>query len=88
MDGAASPRSGRLKDELRVEVPLVLISVNMYLRSFSSRTDASGSVYAGNLQYNSRRWLINGQLDLSYAVRARKITTVSTSHFGSRDKDV
>ena len=33
----------------------------MYVKSFSSAMNASGQVYAGNLQYNTRRWLINGQ---------------------------
>lgn len=40
----------------------------LYLRSFSSREvpgaeGRGGSVYAGNLQYNTRRWLINGQME-------------------------
>lgn len=34
----------------------------LYLRSFSSAS-RGGSVYAGNLQYSSRRWLINGQME-------------------------
>ncbi len=35
----------------------------LYLKSFSSGNQGSGSVYAGHLQYNSRRWLINGQME-------------------------
>lgn len=41
----------------------------LYLRSFSSSeagqgsSQGNGGVYAGNLQYNSRRWLINGQTE-------------------------
>ena len=35
----------------------------LYLRSFSSGANSSGAVYAGNLQYSSRRWLINGQME-------------------------
>jgi hypothetical protein len=35
----------------------------LYVRSFSSTKDSSGAVYAGNLQYSSRRWLINGQME-------------------------
>jgi hypothetical protein len=35
----------------------------LYLRSFSSGNQSSGAVYAGHLQYNSRRWLINGQME-------------------------
>jgi hypothetical protein len=35
----------------------------LYLRSFSSGDQGNGAVYAGNLQYFSRRWLINGQLE-------------------------
>jgi hypothetical protein len=35
----------------------------IYLKSFSSRGRDSGEVYAGNLQYGSRRWLINGQME-------------------------
>lgn len=36
----------------------------LYLKSFSSRAvDNSGAAYAGNLQYSSRRWLINGQME-------------------------
>jgi hypothetical protein len=35
----------------------------LYLKSFSSGSNTSGSVYAGHLQYNSRRWLINGQIE-------------------------
>jgi hypothetical protein len=35
----------------------------LYLKSFSSQSQGNGSVYAGHLQYNSRRWLINGQLE-------------------------
>ncbi len=34
----------------------------LYLKSFSSG-DTSGAVYGGNLQYSSRRWLINGQME-------------------------
>ncbi|QOY89400.1 carbohydrate binding family 9 domain-containing protein [Paludibaculum fermentans] len=33
----------------------------LYLRSFQSGNQKSGSVYAGHLQYNSRRWLLLGQ---------------------------
>ncbi len=35
----------------------------LYLKSFSSGDQGSGAVYAGHLQYNSRRWLINGQME-------------------------
>ena len=35
----------------------------LYLKSFSSGDQSSGAVYAGNLQYSSRRWLINGQVE-------------------------
>lgn len=35
----------------------------LYLRSFSSGGKGGGDVYAGNLQYNTRRWLINGQME-------------------------
>ena len=35
----------------------------LYLKSFSSSGNQGGGAYAGNLQYNSRRWLINGQLE-------------------------
>lgn len=35
----------------------------LYLKSFSSGDLSSGAVYAGNLQYSSRRWLINGQVE-------------------------
>ncbi|MCW5963310.1 MAG: carbohydrate binding family 9 domain-containing protein [Bryobacterales bacterium] len=35
----------------------------LYLKSFSSASDNSGAAYAGNLQYNSRRWLVNGQME-------------------------
>ena len=35
----------------------------LYLKSFSSGTKSGGAVYAGHLQYNSRRWLINGQME-------------------------
>jgi hypothetical protein len=35
----------------------------LYLKSFSSGTQGNGAVYAGNLQYNSRRWLISGQME-------------------------
>jgi hypothetical protein len=35
----------------------------MYLKSFSSGAERGGSVYAGNLQYSSRRWQINGQME-------------------------
>ncbi|MBI5281184.1 MAG: carbohydrate binding family 9 domain-containing protein [Candidatus Solibacter usitatus] len=35
----------------------------LYLKSFSSGNQGSGAVYAGNLQYNSRRWLLNGQME-------------------------
>jgi hypothetical protein len=35
----------------------------LYLKSFSSGGDRSGSVYAGNLQYSSRRWLMNTQVE-------------------------
>jgi hypothetical protein len=34
----------------------------MYLKSFTSG-ERSGGVYAGNLQYSSRRWLLNGQVE-------------------------
>jgi len=35
----------------------------LYLRSFSSGNQGGGAVYAGHLQYFSRRWLINGQVE-------------------------
>jgi hypothetical protein len=35
----------------------------LYLKSFTEGEQASGNVYAGNLQYSSRRWLINGQVE-------------------------
>jgi len=35
----------------------------LYIRSFSSGSQRSGAVSAGHLQYNSRRWLLNGQLE-------------------------
>lgn len=33
----------------------------LYLKSFQSGNQKSGDVYAGHLQYNSRRWLLLGQ---------------------------
>jgi Domain of unknown function (DUF5916)/Carbohydrate family 9 binding domain-like len=35
----------------------------LYLKSFGRRSEDSGSVYAGHLQYFSRRWLVNGQVE-------------------------
>lgn len=35
----------------------------LYLKSFLSGNREGGSVYAGHLQYNSRRWLLLGQLE-------------------------
>lgn len=35
----------------------------LYLRSFSSTNQGSDAVYAANLQYYSRRWLVGGQLE-------------------------
>ena len=35
----------------------------LYLRSFTSGNQGGGNVYAGHLQYFSRRWLINGQTE-------------------------
>jgi hypothetical protein len=35
----------------------------LYLKSLTSGANASGAVYAGNLQYNTRRWLLNGQFE-------------------------
>ena len=35
----------------------------LYLKSFSFGNQASGAVYAGHLQYLSRRWLILGQME-------------------------
>ena len=35
----------------------------LYLKSFQSGNRQGGAVYAGHLQYNSRRWLINGQME-------------------------
>ncbi len=35
----------------------------LYLKSFSSGNPRGGNVYAGHLQYNSRRWMINGQME-------------------------
>ncbi|MBS1857943.1 MAG: carbohydrate binding family 9 domain-containing protein [Acidobacteria bacterium] len=35
----------------------------LFLRSFTSGNQGGGNVYAGNLQYFSRRWLINGQTE-------------------------
>lgn len=35
----------------------------VYLKSFSSGADAGGAVYAGNLQYSSRRWLLGAQVE-------------------------
>jgi hypothetical protein len=35
----------------------------LYLKSVSSGTQSGGSVFAGNLQYFTRRWLINGQVE-------------------------
>jgi hypothetical protein len=35
----------------------------MYLKSFQPGTRDNDAVYAGNLQYNSRRWLLGGQLE-------------------------
>lgn len=35
----------------------------LYLKSFTSGRNTSGAVYAGNLQYNTRRWLLNGQFE-------------------------
>jgi len=35
----------------------------LYLKSISSGDRGNGSAYAGNLQYFSRRWLINGQME-------------------------
>lgn len=42
----------------------------LYLKSFTSGALHSGAVYAGHLQYNSRRWLLNAQtenVDPNYA---------------------
>jgi hypothetical protein len=35
----------------------------VYLKSFSSTREVDGHTYAGNLQYSSRRWLINTQME-------------------------
>ena len=35
----------------------------MYLKSFQPGIRGNDAVYAGNLQYNSRRWLLGGQLE-------------------------
>jgi hypothetical protein len=35
----------------------------LYLRSFTSGNRGGGNVYAGHLQYNSRRWMISGQAE-------------------------
>jgi hypothetical protein len=35
----------------------------LYLKSFSSGAGKGGAVYAGHLQYNSRRWLVLGQME-------------------------
>ena len=35
----------------------------LYLKSFSSGSQDGGSVYAGHLQYSSRRWTLNGQME-------------------------
>ena len=35
----------------------------LYLKSFQSGNQSSGAVYAGNLQYSSRRWQISGQME-------------------------
>ncbi len=35
----------------------------LYLRSFTSGNQGGGNVYAGHLQYFSRRWLISGQTE-------------------------
>ncbi len=35
----------------------------LYLKSFLSGNQSSGAVYAGHLQYYSRRWLLNGQME-------------------------
>jgi hypothetical protein len=35
----------------------------MYIKSFQPGTRGNDAVYAGNLQYNSRRWLLGGQLE-------------------------
>ncbi|MEO8657052.1 MAG: DUF5916 domain-containing protein [Bryobacteraceae bacterium] len=63
--GAARPNSNR---NLGIEYNLA--SANnlwtgklLYLKSFTSGNQRGGAVYAGHLQYNSRRWLINGQTE-------------------------
>ncbi len=35
----------------------------LYLNSFTSGAERRGAVYSGNLQYFTRRWLINGQVE-------------------------
>jgi hypothetical protein len=35
----------------------------LYMRSFLSANRSGGNVYAGNVQYSSRRWQINGQME-------------------------
>lgn len=35
----------------------------LYMRSFTSGARSGGAVYAGHLQYNSRRWLLNAQTE-------------------------
>ncbi len=35
----------------------------LYLKSFRSGNQSGGAVSAGHLQYNSRRWLLNGQME-------------------------
>ncbi len=35
----------------------------LYMRSFLSGDRSGGNVYAGNVQYSSRRWQINGQME-------------------------
>ncbi|MBL8293593.1 MAG: hypothetical protein JNN08_17225, partial [Bryobacterales bacterium] len=35
----------------------------LYLKSFQSGNQPDGGAYAGHLQYNTRRWLINGQVE-------------------------
>lgn len=45
----------------------------LYLRSFTSGNRGGANVYAGHLQYNSRRWLISGQtenVDPNYVAEA------------------
>ncbi len=75
---ASSPQPSRYNRNAGIEYNLAS-STNewtgklLYLKSFTSGSNASGAIYAGNLQYNTRRWLLNGQfqsVDPNYEAEA------------------